>query len=50
MMARRRAAGAEGGQGLVEYALILAFIALAAVAGLGALGVTIAGSSAWTIP
>lgn len=40
----------EEGQGLVEYGLILAFIALACVAALSALGGTIAASSAWTIP
>ena len=40
---------AESGQGLAEYALILAFVALVCVAALGALGSAIASSPAWTI-
>lgn len=40
----------EAGQGLAEYALILALVALACVAGVTALGGAIASSSAWTIP
>ncbi|MCC7364538.1 MAG: Flp family type IVb pilin [Dehalococcoidia bacterium] len=40
----------EPGQGLAEYALILAFVALVCAAALGALGGTIASSDAWTIP
>jgi hypothetical protein len=39
----------EAGQGLAEYALILAFIALACVAALGALGTAIAGSPGFSI-
>jgi len=39
----------EAGQGLAEYALILAFIALACVAALGAFGTAIKNSPAWTI-
>jgi Flp pilus assembly pilin Flp len=40
----------EAGQGLAEYALILAFVALAVVGAMTTLGGTIAASSAWTIP
>ncbi len=40
----------EAGQGLAEYALILALVALVCVAALGTLGGTIAASPAWTIP
>jgi Flp pilus assembly pilin Flp len=39
----------ESGQGLAEYALILAFIAIVCAAALGSLGSTIAASPAWTI-
>ena len=39
----------ESGQGLAEYALILAFIALACVAALGALGNAIANSPGFSI-
>ncbi|MFN0147813.1 MAG: Flp family type IVb pilin [Dehalococcoidia bacterium] len=41
---------AESGQGLAEYALILAFIAIVCAAALGTLGTTLANSAAWTIP
>ena len=40
----------ESGQGLAEYALILAFIALVCVAGLGALGRAIAASAGFALP
>lgn len=40
----------ETGQGLAEYALILAFVALVCVTALSTLGTTLAGSAAWTIP
>lgn len=43
-------AAGEAGQGLAEYALILAFIALVCVTALGALGSTLAASPAWTLP
>lgn len=39
----------EAGQGLAEYALILAFIALACVVALGALGTALAGSPGFKI-
>jgi Flp pilus assembly pilin Flp len=39
----------EPGQGLAEYALILAFIALACVAALGALGQGIANSPGFSL-
>jgi Flp pilus assembly pilin Flp len=39
----------EDGQGLAEYALILAFIAAVCVAALGALGQAIAGSSGFSM-
>ena len=41
---------AESGQGLAEYALILAFIAIVCVGAVGTLGATIRDSSAWTLP
>jgi pilus assembly protein Flp/PilA len=41
---RRLAGRDEDGQGLAEYALILALIALVCVAALGALGTSIANS------
>ena len=40
----------ESGQGLAEYALILAFIALVCIGALSALGTSLAASSAWTLP
>ncbi len=40
----------EAGQGLVEYALIIAFIAIACIGALTALGGTLAASPAWTVP
>ena len=40
----------DSGQGLAEYALILAFVALVCVTALGALGSTLAASPAWTLP
>ena len=40
----------ESGQGLAEYALILAFIALVCVVALGALGGAIASSPGFTLP
>ncbi len=50
MLARRaaRQQSEEAGQGLAEYGLILALIALVCVAGLGALGVSIRDSSGFT--
>jgi len=39
----------ESGQGLAEYALILAFVALAAVVALGALGTALANSDGFKI-
>ena len=47
--ALRRRDSAEAGQGLAEYALILAFVALACVAALGAFGQAIVNSSGWKI-
>lgn len=51
-MARKlvRRIGGESGQGLAEYALILAFIALVCIGALSTLGTTLAASSAWTLP
>jgi len=43
------AAEGESGQGLAEYALILAFVALACIIALGALGDAIAGSDGFKI-
>ncbi|KAA0232246.1 MAG: hypothetical protein HUU14_08795 [Dehalococcoidia bacterium] len=40
----------ESGQGLAEYALVLALVALVCVAALGTLGGTIAASPGWAIP
>lgn len=40
----------ESGQGLAEYALILAFIALVCIGALSTLGTSLAASSAWTLP
>jgi hypothetical protein len=40
---------AESGQGLAEYALILAFIALVCVAAVGALGTALANSAGFKI-
>ena len=40
----------ESGQGLAEYALILAFIALMCVAALGSLGGAIASSPGFSLP
>jgi len=40
----------ESGQGLAEYALILAFVALAAVVALSALGQAILNSPGWSLP
>lgn len=45
---QRRVRG-ESGQGLAEYALILALIALVCVGAFGTLGGAIAASPAWTI-
>jgi Flp pilus assembly pilin Flp len=39
----------EAGQGLAEYALVLALVALASVAAVGALGSALASSSVWRI-
>jgi len=41
---RSRNESEESGQGLAEYALILAFVAIACVGALGALGTAINGS------
>jgi Flp pilus assembly pilin Flp len=49
MAQRLRETIGESGQGLAEYALILALIALVCVGALGALGVSIAGSPGFTI-
>lgn len=43
-----REAGSESGQGLAEYALILALIAAVCVLALGQLGLSIAGSPGFT--
>ena len=45
-----RVRGEEAGQGLAEYALIIAFIAIACIGALSALGTTLAASPAWTVP
>ncbi len=47
--ARRRQSAdeAEAGQGLAEYALILALIALVCAAAVGGLGQALAGSGVW---
>lgn len=47
--ARTRNANSESGQGLAEYALILAFIALVCIAALGALGTAISSSPGFSI-
>jgi Flp pilus assembly pilin Flp len=39
----------ESGQGLAEYALILAFIAIVCAGALGALGTAISASPAWSM-
>jgi Flp pilus assembly pilin Flp len=39
----------ESGQGLAEYALILAFIAIVCAGALGALGPAISASPAWSM-
>ncbi len=44
-----RDGGGESGQGLAEYALILALVALACVVALGALGGAIANSPGFSI-
>jgi Flp pilus assembly pilin Flp len=44
-MLRRAALSEEAGQGLAEYALILALIAVAAVGGLTALGIGVRDSA-----
>ncbi len=44
----RKRSGGEAGQGLAEYALILAFIALVCIAALQQLGVAIANSPGFT--
>lgn len=44
----RKQSGGEAGQGLAEYALILAFIALVCILALQALGVAIANSPGFT--
>ena len=45
VMLRRAALSEEAGQGLAEYALILALIAVAAVGGLTALGIGVRDSA-----
>lgn len=47
--ALRRRHSAEAGQGLAEYALILAFVAIACAAALGAFGQAIVNSPGWKI-
>ncbi|MCL4242105.1 MAG: Flp family type IVb pilin [Dehalococcoidia bacterium] len=44
----RKRSGGEAGQGLAEYALILAFIALVCILALQQLGVAIANSPGFT--
>ncbi len=44
----RKPSGGEAGQGLAEYALILAFIALVCILALQQLGVAIANSPGFT--
>jgi Flp pilus assembly pilin Flp len=48
-MRRRFARDAEAGQGLAEYALIIAFVALVCVAALGVLGQAIANSPGFAL-
>lgn len=47
--ARKRTANSESGQGLAEYALILAFIALVCIVALGALGTAISSSPGFSL-
>ncbi|MBA4180670.1 MAG: hypothetical protein C0506_08800 [Anaerolinea sp.] len=49
ILARRRGTNGESGQGLAEYALILAFVALVCIGALGALGLKIADSPGFKI-
>ena len=48
--AHQRDEGGESGQGLAEYALILALVALVCVVALGGLGQTIAASPGFSLP
>jgi Flp pilus assembly pilin Flp len=48
-MRRRQSRNAEAGQGLAEYALIIAFVALVCVTALGVLGQAIANSPGFAL-